>query len=193
MTLDIKMAKPNLVEDWFGASFEDLSPEIRALHRCGGTLTGPVTVETGRGLAGLVGKRLAKRLGLPLTEGAAELTVSIHSDEQGLHWNRQFDQGRKFCSLFKPHGRFPDGYWSEHSGALSLYLKVAIRHGGWYWMHHKTKLGCLSLPSWFMPRTVAYKEVVDGKYHFSVCISMPVIGLILSYRGQLVCHLDASR
>jgi hypothetical protein len=179
---------PHAVEHWFGASFDQLSPEIQALHRHGGILTGRVALRTGPGLAGMIGRRLAKRLGLPEACDAAKLTVSIYSDEQGLHWNRQFDDGRTFLSLFKPHGRFPDGYWSEHSGTLMLQLKVDIHDGGWHWVHTGTKLGRVSIPNWLMPRTLAHKKMVNGMYAFSVSISVPMVGEVLSYQGQLACH-----
>jgi hypothetical protein len=43
----------------------------------------------------------------------------------------------------------------------------------------------LWLPMSLLPRARAYKEVVRGRYHFDVAISVLLAGQVLRYHGQL--------
>jgi hypothetical protein len=173
------------VESWFGPSFSLLHPQLQALHRSGGTLRGPVQLSYGRGLAGVVGKRLARRLGIPEAAGTATLEVDIRSDAAGLHWGRRFNQGPAFDSLFQPVGSYPSGYWIERSGQLALQLSVAVRDGGWHWEQTRLAICGVPLPRWLMSRTAASKIFHNGHYDFSVDIRLPVLGSVLAYQGWL--------
>jgi hypothetical protein len=174
-----------LVESWFGASFALLHPQLQALHGNGGVLRGPCRVMYGKGLAGLAGKLLAKRLGIVDAGGDATLTVTIASDAAGLLWSRRFNDGPAFASHFEPVGHFPDGYWLERSGAIKLRFGVAIEEGGWHWRQQRLSWLGIPLSGWLMPRTIASKAVIDGAYVFSVAVRFPLLGTVLSYRGSL--------
>lgn len=176
---------PTSVETWFGSAFERLHPLLQTLHRKGGVLSGPVQVSFGRGLAGFIGRHLARRLGVPSGNGANILRVSISSDGNTLHWNRQFNDRDEFRSLFVPVGRFPSGHWVECSGRIQLRLRVSLVEGSWHWQHLGSSLWGLPLPRWLMPRTTAYKEVRHGMYHFHVEVAVPLVGTVLSYSGDL--------
>ena len=174
-----------LVAQWFGAGFARLHPQLQALHQNGACLRGPVRLTYGHGLAGIAGRMLARRLGIPPRAGAATLEVNITSDAAGLHWSRRFDGGPTFDSIFQPVGRYPDGHWIERSGPLELRLQVAIIDGAWHWQQRQLRLAGVVLPRWLMPRTVAAKQVIDGNYVFSVDIRFPLLGSVLAYRGEL--------
>lgn len=56
---------PNeLVKNWFGGQFNDLHPLLQQLHTDGGSLTGDIDIAYGKGLAGIIGGRLAKKMKL---------------------------------------------------------------------------------------------------------------------------------
>jgi hypothetical protein len=183
-----------VVEDWFGAAFATLHPRLQALHREGGTLTGPVEFATGRGLGGLLGRIALRRLGIQSLAGPHTLTVRIHHDAQGLHWARRFDDGREFVSLFQPHGRSPSGYWIEHAGPLELKLDVDVVDGGWRWRPLDYRLYGRRLPRWLCPRVEAGKRIVGDAYRFDIRIALPAVGTVLAYGGDLCLQLrsDAS-
>ena len=178
------------VEQWFGAHFADLHPLIRDLHRNGGTLRGRITVDFDNGLAGWVGRRLARRLGIAIDCAEQLLNVRIHDAADGLHWDRQFNGTREFRSLFVPVGSYPHGHWIENSGALKLRLHVRIVAGGWHWMPAGAQLGPIALPPWMLGSTVAYKEIIEGCYNFQVKIRLPLLGTILRYGGLLALEAN---
>jgi len=173
------------VEAWFGAAFQQLHPMLQQLHKNGGRLAGTVQVRMGRGVSGLVGKCLAGQLGIPPANGTTPLTVHIHSSASALHWNRTFGDGATFASVFTPVGVYPTGYWIESSGALRLYLGVAIVDGGWEWRQRGGRLWGIRIPAWLLPRTTALKRIEQGAYHFTVRVSVPLLGDVLSYSGKL--------
>lgn len=175
----------DLVEHWFGAAFAQLHPQLQALHRHGGHLRGPVQLWYGTGLAGLAGKMLARRLGIPPQAGAATLEVLIASDAAGLHWSRRFNHGPTFDSVFQPRGSYPDGCWVERSGAVELRLQVAVIDGAWHWQQRRARVAGIVLPRWLTPTTAASKQVIDGTYVFAVAVRFPLLGKVLAYRGEL--------
>jgi hypothetical protein len=179
-----------VVEAWFGADFARLHPDLQALHRHGGRLRGAVDIQLGSGIAGWLGRRLAARLNVPLPDPRNTLEVSIYSDAQGLHWHRRFNAGREFRSCFVAHGNFPHGHWVESSGSIAMILGVRIVDGGWHWQQRGGRWKGMALPNGLLPQTVAYKEMRDGLYRFSVEVRLPVLGLLLSYQGGLQLQHD---
>ena len=177
-------ASNELVKNWFGSQFNDLHPRLQHLHLHGGTLNGDVNIQYGKGLAGLIGKRLGHKLHLP-SAGTHHLSVAISHHSDGLHWNRLFNQGREVRSLFKPVGNKQNGYWLETTGPLTMQLTVDIRQGGWYWHCLNMKVFGLPLPMRLLPKANAYKLIEDNQYRFHVEFSLPVLGSLVCYSGLL--------
>lgn len=174
----------NPVRQWFGPQFALLHPTLQALHLDGGSLRGEVDLTTGSGLAGIVGRRLAHRMGLPAA-GRHAFAVDIHHDGHGLNWQRRIGTSSTMNSCFVPHGVQPQGYWTEDTGPVQLRLTVDIVDGGWYWRCVGVSVWRLRLPLWLFPRTVGHKRFEQGKYIFRVAIALPLLGEVLSYGGAL--------
>jgi hypothetical protein len=145
----------NPVVHWFGHAFSGLHPLLQALHRNSGQLSGTVSIEFGKGLAGMIGKRLARKLGLPDSTKDSQLTVFISHDDDALHWVRRFDDSAEMRSKFVPVGQYPNGHWRESTGALALELGVEIREGGWHWVQKKVAFMGVPLPLWMFPKSHA--------------------------------------
>jgi hypothetical protein len=174
-----------LVSDWFGKHFARLHPALQHLHRSGGTLSGPVDVHFEPGVRGILGRWLAKRFRIPLTEGPHALVVTISHDAKGLHWNRCFDGDTTIASVFEPVSRLPDGYWVERTGRLTMLLTVDTDNGGWQWRPIAYRCFGVRLPLALLPRISAGKWIAAGKYRFSVIVTIPLLGKVLSYTGLL--------
>ena len=178
-------AASNLVADWFANEFENLHPMLQALHRYGGNLDGDVRIEFPKGLAGVLGRRLAIKMGVPITERVHSLAVAIFHDGGRLHWYRCFDGASNVRSIFTPVGNIETGYWLENTGSIQLRLTVDIIAGGWHWRCLSMRFWKIALPQWLMPKTEAYKRIEDDKYRFYVGFSLPCFGTVLSYSGLL--------
>ncbi|WP_426687998.1 DUF4166 domain-containing protein [Rhodanobacter ginsengiterrae] len=170
---------------WFGDAFFQLHPRLQSLHRRGGLLRGPVDICFGRGLAGMIGRRLARRLGIPAMPGKHQLEVAISHHDDLLHWDRRFDGGERFPSTFLPVGRWPAGSWVEQTAVIALQLQVDIVDGGWHWRCVGARRGRWRLPRWLLPRSEAYKRIEEGRYRFKVSFALPLLGMVLGYGGWL--------
>jgi Domain of unknown function (DUF4166) len=179
-------ASSSIVSDWLGEEFFTLHPLLQSLHLHGGHLSGNIQVTVPRGIAGVIGMRLAKKLGVPTNGSTHQLDVTIAHQNGCLLWNRCFDQVNWMKSTFVPIGTKANGYWLEQTGPLSMKLNVDTRDGGWYWCCLSMRLHNVPLPLFLMPRTLAYKKIEDNKYRFYVGFSLPLIGTVLSYSGLLV-------
>lgn len=173
-----------LVKNWFGDEFSNLAPELQDLHIHGGVLSGEISVSVGSGIAGVVGRRLSKKIGLP-APGSNNLVVTISHSDKALHWDRRFNNSTKMKSTFYPVGSINDGYWIEKTGPLKIKLTVDIKNNGWYWRCLGFSFFRLPLPVWLFPESQAYKYIENGKYHFFVGFNAPIVGKLVSYKGVL--------
>jgi len=173
-----------LVKNWFESDFSNLDPLLQKLHLSGGELSGDIDISYGKGIAGLIGKRLAKKMKLP-SKGSHKLLVSIYHSSKGLHWDRTFNDDNIVESLFVPVGNNKNGYWVETTGPLKMKLTVDIIEGGWFWRCLSISLFGLPIPTFFVPKSQAYKIIENSKYIFNVSFTYPLIGSLVSYRGVL--------
>lgn len=170
---------------WFGKSFAKLHPLLQELHLKGGLLMGDVNITFGKGLAGFIGRKIAKKLDIPTKEGIHSLQVKINNIDNELHWSRRFNEKKTLNSIFIPVNNKRKGYWIEKTGAIQLYLTVDIKNQGWYWKPIKVNVKGIPFPMWLFPKTKAYKYIESGKYRFYVGFSFFMLGTILSYSGLL--------
>lgn len=175
----------NVVTRWFGPAFYQLHPLLQALHHRGGILCGDIAIDTGGGLAGLIGRRLARRLGMPLGRSRCGFEVQIVHEADALLWRRRFDDGGMMISRFVGNGHFPTGSWTEQTGPLQLSLGVDIVDGGWRWRLREARWHGLRVPLALLPRSRAGKRIVDGRYAFEVEFRLPLLGRVLRYGGLL--------
>ena len=119
------------------------------------------------------------------SKGSHKLLVSIYHSSKGLHWDRTFNDDNIVESLFVPVGNNKNGYWVETTGPLKMKLTVDIVEGGWFWRCLNISLFGLPIPTFFVPKSQAYKIIENSKYIFSVSFTYPLIGSLVSYRGAL--------
>jgi hypothetical protein len=183
-----------VVSDWFGPAFAQLHPLLQSLHRHGGKLRGPVGIGFGRGLAGIAGRRLARRLGIPRDGDSHMLEVTIGHDDAVMHWDRRFDDGHCFASTFRPYGHWPDGGWIEVTSAISLRLQVDVIDGGWYWRCVGAQRGHWSIPRWLWPRSDSVVARVAESIARDACLVALLYPfsrrLSASHIAGLQAHLD---
>ncbi|MGO1071975.1 DUF4166 domain-containing protein [Lysobacter sp. CA199] len=179
----------NAATQWFGPDFQRLHPLLQALHRDGGTLAGEIDIRTGPGLAGALGRRLARRLGIPLDRPRRGFRVDIVHESARMVWLRRFDDGSELRSVFEPVGRYPNGHWLESTGPVRMRLGVDLDSGGWHWRLLGIDARGLPLPRFLFPRTDAYKRIERGtegeRYRFAVAFSLFPFGELLRYEGAL--------
>ena len=180
------MSHATLVAEWFGSSFARLHPLLQQLHSVpAARVEGTVVMRFGTGLAGVLGRRLARRLGMPDVAGPQPLVVDVGHDATKMTWQRRFGDGHALLSVFRPVGHFPDGHWLEDTGRIALTLQVDIVGDGWDWRLVGARLRGKPLPLWLLPRFSAYKRIEAGRYRFHVGFALPGLGELMAYEGLL--------
>lgn len=160
-----------------GSAFEQLPPVVRALHLRGTTTySGEVAVRRGRG--GL--SRLCCWVARLPPAYAGTIGVGIFADAHGEVWTRRFGAHVMRSSLSRDRGRL-----HERLGPLRFWFRLAVTNGRLVWTVERVRFLLIPLPiTWF--RGIAAVEGADaGRYTFDVTASLPVVGLLVHYRGWL--------
>jgi hypothetical protein len=164
-----------LIECMDGA-FVKLSDVVQRAHRGTIRLTGSAKVERGKGLGGLI----AALMRLPKSNPKADLIVTAWHFPEKMVWSRSFD-GRVFESTF----RKDDDFLVEQIGPLSLFLQPMCEGGRLVYRLIATHIGPIALPRALSPSMTAWESETDGKYAFEVSVSLPFLGRLVRYSGQL--------
>jgi hypothetical protein len=172
-------APPPLYARVLGERFHALAPTLRRMHaplRDGGA-AGLARVERGRQpLARLV----AALFRFPRAGEAVPVHVSFSEGPEGEAWTRDFD-GRRFSSRLSQRGDL----LVERFGALRFGFRLPVRDGGLEMVMARWWLGPVPLPLALAPKSLAREWEAEGRFHFDVPISLPLIGLVVRYTGWL--------
>jgi hypothetical protein len=158
--------------------FEALPPAVRAIHsvlRDGGA-AGEAEVVRGRNR--LV-RLIASAIGFP-PEGAHRLHVAFAERDGAELWTRDFS-GRTFSSLLSEHR----GRLTERFGPFRFAFDLPSDETGLRMMLRGWWIGPLPLPLFLAPRSEAREWEEGGRFHFDVPIALPLLGLMVHYRGWL--------
>ncbi|MFM5924504.1 MAG: SDR family oxidoreductase [Novosphingobium sp.] len=163
-----------------GARFAALAPQLQALHQplseC--AAQGQASVARGKG-------PLAWLLGLVMQfppAGDYPLEVRFVPQSGRERWTRHFGPHRFSSEM----GEGPEGTLTERFGPMRFHFALdvdpagalAMRLRGW------SVLG-LPMPLSLAPRIAAGEHGRDGRFHFDVAVTMPLIGPVVHYRGWL--------
>ncbi len=172
----------NLYQRVLGEKFDALPQTIKDLHTFEGRkqLSGEADVRCNETI---VGWFLLRLLRLPRTGKGQKARVRLEQDGQGERWHRSFGRD-SFSSRVTLHGKKP-GRIVETMGGVSAVIGLQVIPGGLQWDVESLSLLGLSLPRCIAPVTKATEREVDGLYRFDVSVTLPLLGLLVSYQGWL--------
>jgi hypothetical protein len=169
---------PPLYARVMGERFDALPPAVRAVHevlRDGGA-AGEAQVRLGRNpLARLA----ASIFGFP-SEGGHRLHVAFAERDGTERWTRDFS-GRTFSSVLGER----DGRLTERFGILRFAFDLPSDETGLRMAIRRWWAGPLPLPLLLAPRSEAREWEEEGRFRFDVRIALPLLGLLVHYRGWL--------
>lgn len=169
---------PPLYERVLGEAFQALPAKLREMHDVSGDRGAVGSAEVSRG-RNPVARAVASLMRFP-PEGTHDLHVRFEERDGTETWTRDF-AGRVFTSRLAAEG----GRLTERFGPLRFVFDLSADASG-LGMHIRgwTLFG-LPLPLVLAPRSEAREWEEDGRFHFDVPISLPLIGLVVHYRGWL--------
>ncbi len=166
-----------------GSAFDQLPPRVAELHSSAEerSWSGEAAVERGRGL---LARLAAAIVGFPRAGASIPVTVAFAAEQGGERWTRDFG-GRRFSSLQSAGTGRNDYLLVERFGPAAFAMALVVTNGRLNLVPRRWTLFGLPMPQFLMPNGPGFEADHEGKFHFNVRISAPVVGLIVAYRGTL--------
>ncbi|WP_282607722.1 DUF4166 domain-containing protein [Pelagibius sp. Alg239-R121] len=131
----------------------------------------------------LIGRCLLWLFGLPRAGKGLRTRVRFQQEGNGERWERSFGSD-SFSTRLTPLEQQP-GCILETKGLVSAVVRLLPASDGLIWEVEAFRLLELPLPQFLAPKTTATESEANGRYHFDMTISLPVIGQFITYRGWL--------
>ena len=166
-----------------GSAFEDLPSQVQSIHDSVETRrwSGTASVKQGKGF---FAQGIAKIIGFPKPAPSVPVDVEMACENGGELWTRNFD-GKKFSS-FQFAGNNRSRYLlNERFGLITVALALVVENNCLFLIPRRWSLLGLPLPKFLLPNGRSFETQTDGAFCFDVEIAAPVVGLIVSYKGNL--------
>ena len=185
---ETRMIERSAFETSLGKETVDRLPgAVRSFHGLAGApvWSGTADIETG---GGLLGRLLRRLMGIPEAGSAIPVTVTVDrptASGEGEIWTRNF-AGQRFSTQLEP-GR--PGQVRETFGPLSFDLGLATASGSLEMPVTDWRCFGIPMPDFLAPLSQAREFEDDrGRFRFDVRLSLPLLGLLIHYRGWLLPH-----
>lgn len=167
-----------LFQQVLGAEFETLPPAVRALHTASGHRRYHGQVEVVRG-GNPLARLFAWATRLP-PAGRGEVEVEIDASGEDEKWTRHIGGHAMPSRLWER-----DGLLCEQLGLARFGFRLTVEQGSIVWRVQRITVLGLRLPARWFAQVLARESEADGRYLFDVAAAMPMIGLLVRYRGWL--------
>ena len=139
--------------------------------------TGRGSVERG---TSLLSQMVGAMMRFPTANSNTPVTVEFNIRDGKETWTRHFGS-RQFQSTLSARGK----YLRESFAFVSILFMLETDANGLRMLPVRWAALGIPLPKILWPGIVAYETEIDGRFHFYVEASMPLIGLVVRYRGEL--------
>ncbi len=175
---------PLIYDAAMGAAIERLAEPVRAFHRAPAPARFVGRASVARGSNPLA-RIVASVMGLPPSSPDCEVEVLVTRDDTNVEtWRRTF-AGRAFVSSQLPgRGRW-QGLIVERIGPMAFAYAVIERRGKLHLDIRGWSASGIPMPAFLGPGADAFEHGADGRFNFDVAMLLPVIGLVVHYRGWL--------
>jgi hypothetical protein len=162
-----------------GQRFEQLPARVRELHDVTGASvwTGRSDVERGRSL---LSRMVATLFGLPPAGRDQALEVSFMPDGGTELWTRRFGS-----AVFRSLQYERRGLLNERVGPSTFVFALDTSTDGMALKLRGVRFLGLPLPRFLAPAVFTFESEREGRYHFEVEASLPLLGCIVRYAGWL--------
>lgn len=159
-----------------GEDFSRLSPLLQYVHLGNKKLVGKCKVSRGN----LIARIMCEAFHFPKAGDNVDLRVECCHTKESMTWKRNFN-GLVMESHFNRSGE----YLVEHLAPLALRFKALEQNGQLQYQFAKTRFLGIPIPNFLSPQITAGEKEINGHYHFSVKVTMFLIGMVISYGGDL--------
>jgi len=176
----------SLFERLLGDDLMTLPSTLRRIHDGSATKVWSGRCEVERGKSWLAAL-MANILSLPSSGTDVSISVAITASADREVWARNFDGHLMRSTLIAENS-----YLSEQLGPVRLIFALHVVDNEIQWQLQGVRYLGIPLPTRLFASTHARECIEDGRYTFDVHVSLPVVGLLVRYRGWLVENERAS-
>jgi len=169
----------SMYERAMGESFHRLPSAVRRFHKLAGMHELHGWVET-VAPSTLAASLLARCIGTPLGATSGPIRFELDATSEAETWTRHFPAQRMISRL-----RLDARKIIEQLGAARLTFELCEAGGRLEMRLQGLHFLGVPCPRWLLPRIIARETGQGDKLHFHVRASLPVIGVVSSYRGHL--------
>lgn len=173
------MKLPSLYQQAMGPDFAQLPATLQRFHALKGSHVLSGWAEVGSP-ASFPAKLLAWCLGTPLKTQQGPIRFELRADTASEIWTRHFPD-----KIMESRLTHVDGHIVERLGAARL--GFALMGSAEKLEMQLVRLHFLGIPCprWLLPAIVAEETATTGRLHFRIQASLPMVGVVTSYRGHL--------
>jgi hypothetical protein len=131
------------------------------------------------------GRILARWLGFPASGPERPLRVEFQAVGSAERLSRHYPD-RTLATIQAAGGPDGSGLLSERFGPFHLLIQLRATKQGLEFDLRSVRVGGAVLPKSLRPRLFAREFDEDGWYRFDVRVELPLIGLLIAYRGRLM-------
>ncbi len=170
-------------EQILGPAYSRLPQAVRAFHGRQGDFKvhGRAAIDRGRNP---LSKLIAVILGFPEAAEDVPVTVEVTATPAGEIWRRTFGE-KSFQSELKAGAERFEYLLQERFGPLRFGIALVVEADRLRWVMRRATFLGLTLPEFFLPRGEVFESGAADDFYFYVEIALPLIGLIVRYRGTL--------
>lgn len=172
-----------LYRQLLGPAFAELPRSVRTLHdsRSRRTWSGTAQVRPG---SGLLARMVRAIIGFPGQAGECPVRVEFEPGPAGERWTRIF--GSKSFQSLQSAGQGRNQFLLvERFGPISIALALLVEEGRMRLVPRRWSLLGMPLPRSLLPNGASYEREEGSKFCFAVEIAIPLIGMIVAYKGVL--------
>lgn len=166
-----------------GPAFDALPTTLQELHGRSGMRrwTGSATVTRGTGfVAGL----LCAAIGFPDAAREAPAAVTFTREPGGELWTRRIG-GRTFQS-FQSAGTGRDRYLLVERFGIASFSIALVRDGTRLrFIPRRWSIWTIPMPRCLLPGGESFETESEGQFAFDITVRVPLVGLLVTYRGML--------
>lgn len=172
-----------------GSVWHALPGPIRVMHDVNDELVAEGAAQVERG-TGMMAQCVATMFGFPPAGRDVPVSVTFRARDGREVWQRNF-AGKKFSSTQEEgEGRFQH-LLCERFGPFAIALALVVEDERLRLIVRRWSCLGVPLPSRLAPRGDTCEIVQGGRFNFNVEIDLPLIGLIVRYRGWLAPRINA--
>lgn len=166
-----------------GVAFDELPAPVQKLHDATGARnwSGTAVVERGNGVLATIACRL---IGFPKAGQDVPVRVAFRAEGDGERWTREF-AGKKFNSLQYPGAGRNAHLLMERFGLATFALALVIKKDKLHLVARSWTFAGIAMPRFMLPTGQTFETAEGESFVFDVDISVPFIGRLVHYRGQL--------